>query len=339
MRVLSTMIGATLLSSSLAVAASPVLIVNGEKIGRAELLVAEHGFEAQAKAAVDRPTMMKHVADQLIAQALLVQAATEAKLAVSDEEAAKSLTAKRDALGERQAEFEKAMKEQGITDADLLRIEHDTLLVKKYIQEVVVPKAQVTAAEAKAFYEANPKEFQHPEQSKLRMMVFKVPSGVDQASVAAARERADKALARVKAGQDFSAVASDVSDDTASRAYGGLVGWVQKGLLNPDLAGTVASLKAGQTSEVVRSKEAFYVLHVDEVRGAGTYAYSEVEARLPEVLQQRRVRQTLAEQLRSRRASAAIEAVDPELKAAVAAEGAPAPGSQHAGGQPVPSGK
>ena len=335
MRVLSTMIGVTLLSSTFAVAASPVMIVNGRKIGRAELLVAEHGFEAQANPTVDRATMMKHVADQLIAQALLVQAAGEAKLTVSDEEAAKSLTAKRNALGERQAEFEKAMKEQGITDADLLRIEHDTLLVKKYIQDVLLPTIKVSAADAKAFYDANPKEFQHPEQYKLRMMVFKL-AGVDQESVAAARGRADRALARVKAGQEFSAVASDVSDDAASRAYGGLVGWVQKGFLNPDLAGTVASLKAGQTSDVVRGKEGFYVLHVDEVRGPGTYAYSEVEARLPDVLRQRKLREALSEQLRIRRETASVEAVGPELEAALAAEGTPAAGSPNAGGKPTP---
>ena len=334
MRAMSTLIGASLLSSTFAMAAAPVLVVNGDKIGRAEMLVAEHGFEAQAPANLDKTEMMKHVADQLVAQALLAQAAREAGIAVSDEEAAKSLTAKREALGDKDAAFEKAMKDQGITDADLLRIERDTLLVRKYIQEKLAPTVKVSAAEAKAFYDANPKEFVHPEQFKLRMMVFKIPSGIDGASLGAARERADKALSRVKAGQEFAAVASDVSDDTGSRAYGGLVGWVQKGLLNPDLAGTVTSLKAGETSGVVRGKDAFYVLHVDEIRGPGTYAYSEVEARLPQVLQQRKLRKALSELLQTRRASASIEALDPELKAAVAAAGMP-----HAGGQPTPGGK
>ena len=68
MRMIATIAGAALMSSAF-VAAGPVLIVNGRNVGRAEMLVAEHGFEAQARSTVDKSEMMKHVADQLIAQA------------------------------------------------------------------------------------------------------------------------------------------------------------------------------------------------------------------------------------------------------------------------------
>lgn len=68
-------------------------------------------------------------------------------------------------------------------------------------------------------------------------------------SQADAQTRAQEALQRVNGGEDFSAVAADMSDDIANKDHGGEMGRLEQGLLPGPL------------------DEALFAMDVDEVRG------------------------------------------------------------------------
>jgi parvulin-like peptidyl-prolyl isomerase len=89
-------------------------------------------------------------------------------------------------------------------------------------------------------------------------------------ALAAARAKADAALARLQAGEDFRAVARASSDDGATARRGGDYGWVTlEGTgtgLDPAVDEAARKLEPGQRSEVVESDEAFYVVKVEGAR-------------------------------------------------------------------------
>lgn len=74
---------------------------------------------------------------------------------------------------------------------------------------------------------------------------------------------ADKAMARLKAGEKFADVARDMSLDPSGEA-GGDFGWVPKGIMDPGFDQLVFGLQPGLVAEPVQAAEGFQVFMVSE---------------------------------------------------------------------------
>jgi peptidyl-prolyl cis-trans isomerase C len=104
--------------------------------------------------------------------------------------------------------------------------------------------------------------------------------------LAATREEAERALARVRGGEEFGAVARQVSlAETASR--GGDLGIVQWGRLEPAMEEVLWGLRAGDTSEPFRTEEGWNLLHVMDRVSEELPRFGMVEGRLKGILTQR----------------------------------------------------
>jgi arylsulfatase A-like enzyme/Flp pilus assembly protein TadD len=75
----------------------------------------------------------------------------------------------------------------------------------------------------------------------------------------ARRDRAEALLARLRAGEDFAAVAREASED-ASAPDGGWVGSVRVAELRPPLGEAAAALRPGETSGVLAADDGYFVL-------------------------------------------------------------------------------
>jgi peptidyl-prolyl cis-trans isomerase D len=107
-------------------------------------------------------------------------------------------------------------------------------------------------------------ELSLPERVHARHILATVASEANEADLAAARERAQKARDRVIAGEDFAAVAQEVSNDPATAPSGGDLGTFARGLNDPALDDAAFALESGGVSDVVRSIHGFHVIRVDE---------------------------------------------------------------------------
>lgn len=77
-------------------------------------------------------------------------------------------------------------------------------------------------------------------------------------------EEAKKALARVKGGEDFSKVATEVSKDPGSK--GGDLGWFTKDRMVPEFGDAAAKMKPGEISEPVKTQFGYHIIKLDESR-------------------------------------------------------------------------
>ncbi|MCC2657332.1 MAG: hypothetical protein K0Q76_2440 [Panacagrimonas sp.] len=81
----------------------------------------------------------------------------------------------------------------------------------------------------KALYDAEKEaRFASPEERRASHIL--VNFGADKA---AAKKKTEDLLAKIKGGQDFAQVAREASDDPGSKAQGGDLGWVRKGMMAP----------------------------------------------------------------------------------------------------------
>jgi peptidyl-prolyl cis-trans isomerase C len=77
-------------------------------------------------------------------------------------------------------------------------------------------------------------------------------------------EEAKAALARVKAGEDFAKVATELSKDPAGD--GGDLGWFTKDRMVPEFADAAFKLQPGEVSEPVKSQFGWHIIKVEERR-------------------------------------------------------------------------
>ncbi|MGO4869673.1 MAG: peptidylprolyl isomerase [Roseiarcus sp.] len=77
----------------------------------------------------------------------------------------------------------------------------------------------------------------------------------------ATEEEAKAALARIKAGEDFSKVATELSKDPAGE--GGDLGWFTKDRMVPEFADAAFKLQPGQVSDPVKSQFGWHIIKVE----------------------------------------------------------------------------
>ncbi len=136
----------------------------------------------------------------------------------------------------------------------------DQIAVERTREQEVIARIVVTEDEVDRALQAERDAARANAEVNIAQILVAVPDGADAARLAERRQRAEQALARVRAGEDFAAVARELSDD-ASRERGGELGLRPPERL-PDLfVDAVRGLEVGQVAAApVRSGAGFHVL-------------------------------------------------------------------------------
>ena len=110
-------------------------------------------------------------------------------------------------------------------------------------------------------------------------ILVRVPEGADAAAQAAA-ERKAKALADQarQPGADFAALARAGSDDAGSKASGGDLGWIEKGMMSGPFEDALFAMQAGEVRGPVKTDFGWHVIQLREAR-SGTQVRSRKRVR------------------------------------------------------------
>jgi peptidyl-prolyl cis-trans isomerase C len=111
----------------------------------------------------------------------------------------------------------------------------------------------------------------------------------------ATEEEATAVKDRLAAGEDFAAIAQEVSTDAGSGAQGGELGWFSAGMMVPEFETAVAALQPGDVSEPVQSQFGWHVVELEETRDKPAPTLEEVRPDLEAQVQQEAVQARLAE--------------------------------------------
>jgi foldase protein PrsA len=151
---------------------------------------------------------------------------------------------------------------------------NDFLLEHLHNNEVVA-KTQITDQEIKDYYEQHKDQFYAiPEKREIRQLLIRIDVDPTQRNYKRNLRKADKEAKkkiealyqRAKAGDDFSELARQYSEDTGRLDVSGNLGYVEKGNLSPPLDSVAFSLKVGEISAPVKDETGYYLISVLDVK-------------------------------------------------------------------------
>ena len=158
------------------------------------------------------------------------------------------LEAARQAGVDKKSEYTKAIAEFKKDQSRRMRDYEENLLMELYVRELHEKEIGTTDADVDKYYQEHKREFARPVEIVAKHILV------------ASRDDADKALARIKAGEDFSKSAKEVSTDPVSAVRGGEIGPFRRGDLVPEFEKAVFGLKVGQVSEIVETQFGFHII-------------------------------------------------------------------------------
>lgn len=139
---------------------------------------------------------------------------------------------------------------------------------------------EVSEDELRRYYETEAERYAGSEERHVRHILIEA-AGDDRE---AARAEATRVRERLDAGEDFAALAAELSDDAGTRNAGGDLGWYVRGVLDAPLDEALFAMAAGALEGPVESEFGFHVLRLDEIRAGALPAFESVRAELRDEL-------------------------------------------------------
>jgi peptidyl-prolyl cis-trans isomerase D len=136
-------------------------------------------------------------------------------------------------------------------------------------------------------YDEEHERFQTAEERHARHILVAVENGDEDA----ARAKAQGLVDRLNKGEDFAALASEFSTDAGTKAQGGDLGWIGRGMLVGPFEDALFQMQAGDVRGPVRSDFGYHVIRLDELRAGTTQSFEAVRDELATELKTRRAEQ------------------------------------------------
>jgi parvulin-like peptidyl-prolyl isomerase len=277
--------------------------------------VSPNSPELQKAVATITPDLILAVVDEL----LLVQRGRESGYALGDQQFASILENIKNSNNlQDDAKFQEALKQEGLTMADLRRNLERQMLVQQVQRVEILEKISITDEEARAYYDAHRQEFTSPAEVTLREILLEVRTterGVNVAEDDTVREQAQDLKKRLLSGEPFPRLAGEYSV-AASKANGGLIGPLNSGELAPALRDLLAKMQVGDITEPIRTQRGYQLLKLESRTEAKLRSFEEARGDIGNRIGDQKLRGEREKYLDRLRAQATITWRNAELKKA-----------------------
>jgi peptidyl-prolyl cis-trans isomerase SurA len=257
-------------------------------------------------AAITNPTeraarasaLRREVLDRLIDEHLVLQQAAELKLSVSTEDVDRTVEQIKKDNGLSDAQLAEELRKAGQSMASYRQELKKQILRLRVINIAVGSKVSVSDNDVQSYYERHMKSGSNI-QVRASHIFIAIPEGADAATVLAKEAAARKLMARVQAGEDFATIAREFSEDPATRAEGGDLGYFGRDMLPKPIEEMVFSMNIGEVRGPVRADRGFHVIKLVDKKQKDVKPLAdvreEIRAQLRQKEMERQTRNYLAE--------------------------------------------
>ena len=295
-----------------------VATVNGEPIQSAELeaafaqAVAGRGMPADGVPADQKKEAMRMLLNDVINERLLNKACADVK--VEDAAVTAEYEKIRDARKATDEDVKKELAQMGMTIEALKANIQKRIRQRQWVDEQIKGKsAESTDADAKDFYEKNPKHFDLPEQVRASHILFRLTPDASPETVTATLKKAEAAIGRTKK-EDFAKLAGELSEEPGAKERGGDLNFFpQKGAMVEEFSAAAFKMKKDEVSaEPVRTQFGYHIIKVTDRKAGGKQPFEEAKTQILAYLSREKKRIAIDEVVGGLRAKADVKINLPE---------------------------
>ncbi len=199
-----------------------------------------------------------------------------------------------------------ALKAAGLTPKELEELSRKDIVIKNLVEKEIVPKINISEAEARNYYDGNIDKFTHVESIKASQILCSVDSKATAEEKKKAKGKAEALLKEIRGGKDFTELARTNSSCPDSK-NGGDLGYFARGVRPPAFDAVAFAMKPGEVSDVVETGLGYHIIKLMEKREAGAAKFDEVKKRIQDYLKKAQIQKSLADYVARLRENAKIE--------------------------------
>ncbi|MFA4827692.1 MAG: peptidylprolyl isomerase [Thermodesulfovibrionales bacterium] len=268
--------------------------VNGENISEAEVqiaikrLIPASAFHS-AITAEKREQYRKPAVDLLIEKELLYQEGKRLGISAKKSEVKEVFNKNKEAF-KKKKNFYAALKNQGLTEESYRKLIEKEFVTVQFLKQEVEDKIKLSEADLEDYYNKNKGKFVSPDKIRVREMSINVSPTATQAEREEKKKQAEDLLKRVKAGEDFAALAYKYSEDDF-RVKGGDLGLSHKGRLMQELEEAAYRLNIGEVSGLIETIYGYHIIRLEEKKPEEQLDFAGVKDSLKKELETKRYKE------------------------------------------------
>ena len=267
--------------------------------------------------------------NRLIQIQILLQKSTDADKAEGKKKADAQIAALLTRAGSQEA-FERQLKAVGMSTDELrTKITQEATATATLTRELGIT---ITAAEVQKYYTNHPADFEQPESAKAQHILLltinpstRAPLSDDQ--IKAKRTQIDDILKKAKAGDDFSKLATQYSEDPGSKDKGGELPPFSHGDMVPEFEAAAFALQTNSISDVVTTAYGYHIIKLLAKTPAKKLVLTDkvpqtdltIADKIKDFLTQQQTQKLAPAFLDGLKKKADVEILNEDLKAAIAA--------------------
>lgn len=160
----------------------------------------------------------------------------------------------------------------------------DDLKARRWIRRRLAPQLEVTTEECRQFYEQHPEVYAQPVRLRVSHL-FLAASAETPPEIVDAKAQAIESLSkRIKEGENFADLVASMSEDEATKARGGDLGFFSAYRMPPDFFAAATKIPLGQISQPIRTALGFHIVQATDRRPARQMTFDEARGDVAGVL-------------------------------------------------------
>lgn len=249
---------------SLTVDVDKVLAVVNDEV----VTMSDYGrFIAKAYQTAEREKVSEQYLKTLIEEKLILQEAKRRGYDATEEEISINIASFLEQTGMLEKEFEGLIAAENMSKSDYRALLKENLISLKCIEKEVNAKVIVSEVELTGYYETNKTRFIESQEKFLVMaIVIKLSNTPTVTEITDLKIRSLRIYSELKNGESFEKQVHKYADEHV-KSLGGILGEFEKGTLIPVLDEKIFSMKEGDISEPLWTRDAVYILKIARKTG------------------------------------------------------------------------
>lgn len=157
--------------------------------------------------------------------------------------------------------LEESLKKEGLSFEEYKKRLSEQIIISKVVGQQIRNKIVVSEKEVKKYMEANKESFNDSEAFKIKQIFLGRPK--DDADIKIIEDRTSLIIKRLKAGEDFSKLAEEYSEDPSGK-LGGDLGFIKKSQMAKEFVDALNLMKAGDFSKPFRTEKGLHIIKLEE---------------------------------------------------------------------------